>query len=67
MIIAGIILLIIGILMIFDPGFYYEVTEGWKSSSMGEPSTFFVVSTRIGGVIFSVVGLAGIIGFFMSL
>ena len=51
--------------MLLSPGTIYELTESWKSYSSGEPSNFYLVCTRIGGGLFSLAGIAGIVVFFL--
>lgn len=57
-ILCGILFLIIGFIMVRFPEFIYEITESWKSYSMGDPSDFYKLSTRIGGIAFILVGVA---------
>lgn len=66
LIICGIVFLFIGALMIFNPNVVFEITQGWKSYSTAEPSRLYIISTRIGGAAFAVVGLIGIIAFFIT-
>ena len=60
-IVLGIIVAIVGLVMLIKPRAVYELTEGWKSNTPGEPSDFFLLSTRIGGGFFVVAGMAGAI------
>ncbi len=57
----GVIFALIGVLMTVRPNIVYQITESWKSSTPGEPSKLFLFSTRFGGVLFIVVGIASII------
>lgn len=66
LVLGGILLLFIGILMIVAPDVVYEITQSWKNSSASSPSDLYKLNTRIGGVIFSIVGLAGILVYFIS-
>ena len=65
-ILCGILFLIIGFIMVRFPEFIYEITESWKSYSMGEPSDLYRLSTRVGGIAFIVVGIACIIVAFIT-
>lgn len=60
-IVLGIVIAILGAVMLVKPEAVYTITESWKSSTSGEPSDFYLLSTRIGGGFFLVVGLAGAI------
>lgn len=66
LLLGGIALLVIGILMLIAPDEIYEITESWKNSSAGSPSNLYKLNIRIGGIMFSIVGLAGIIVYFIS-
>lgn len=60
-IVLGIIVAIVGLVMLLKPQAVYQLTESWKSNTPGEPSDFFLLSTRIGGGFFVVAGMAGAI------
>lgn len=60
-IVLGIVIAILGAFMLVKPEAVYALTESWKSNTSGEPSDFYLLSTRIGGGIFLVMGLAGAI------
>ncbi len=66
LLLGGIALLVIGILMLIAPDEIYEITESWKNISAGSPSNLYKLNIRIGGIMFSIVGLAGIIVYFIS-
>jgi len=59
----GVILVLIGLLMIYNPTLVWTVTEKWKSQDATEPSDLYVLSLRIGGVLATLAGLAGIVAF----
>lgn len=63
--ILSIILIFAGLVMAFFPEFVYELQEGLRSDAVGTPSKFFIVSTRFGGVLSILVGLVGVISFFV--
>lgn len=60
-IIGGIVCIPMGLFMLIAPDTFYEVTQSWKSDSAGEPSKLFIVSTRLGGGAFLLVGVLGIL------
>jgi len=51
MFLVGIIIMIIGITMIIKPSVIWSVTESWKSNDATEPSSFYIWSTRFGGIL----------------
>lgn len=57
----SIIIAIIGITMILKPGLIYDITESWKTYTDSEPSELYLFNTRLGGVVFLLIGIAGII------
>ena len=63
LIFGSIFLLIIGLLMLCFPTMTYNLTESWKSYTSGEPSNLYKWHIRIGGIVFTLVGIAGIITF----
>lgn len=54
--VIGLVLIAIGLVMIFKPHFFYDITEGWKHATGGAPSDFYILHTRIGGVVFVLAG-----------
>ena len=58
-IVLGIIIAIAGLFMLLKPQAVYQLTEGWKSNTPGEPSDIFLLSTRIGGGLCMLAGAAG--------
>ena len=65
MLLLSIFILIIGFLMLVKPDIWWEITESWKSHDATEASDFYIKTTRFGGCTFTVVGIAGIIAFFL--
>jgi hypothetical protein len=63
----GILFIAAGIFSIAQPEMIYELFESWKSYTIEEPSDFYIVKTKIGGVIAIVLGIASIILFIMQL
>ena len=66
LLLGGIFLLGFGLLMICFPDLFYELTESWKSSAFGEPSDFYRWHTRIGGIVFALVGIVSLVMFFVT-
>lgn len=64
MIFVGIIFTIVGLIMIIKPQIIFAITEQWKNDSNTEPSDAYVFSTRFGGCIVTLIGVAAIITFF---
>lgn len=60
-IILTIIIAIVGIFMILKPEIIYDITESWKNNRSGEPSDLYLLSTKIGGVLCLLLGVAGAI------
>nr|WP_254634923.1 DUF6199 family natural product biosynthesis protein [Paenibacillus sp. GbtcB18] len=46
-------------MMLLAPGAVWAVKESWKSNDGTEPSDLYLFSTRIGGGIFLLIGIAG--------
>jgi hypothetical protein len=60
MIILAILLTLFGILMFVRPSAIWLMTESWKSNDEAEPSDMYIWSTRFGGIMCFLAGLAGI-------
>lgn len=58
--VIGIVLLALGLFMLLRPSDFFDLTQSWKSDTPGEPSKLFLFSTRLGGCLCTLVGLAGI-------
>ncbi len=56
-----IFLSLVGLLLFVFPKRVWEFTEMWKSSYATEPSDLYIITTRVGGAICTLIGLAGII------
>lgn len=65
LLLSGLVLLGIGITMLAAPNVIYQITESWKNDSSAGPSDFYKLNVRIGGVVFLLVGAAGIAAFFL--
>lgn len=66
MILLGLLLLVIGFLMLRFPEEIYDLAEGWKSNSPGEPSKWYRISLRVGGIAFLLVGVMGLVSLFIQ-
>lgn len=66
LLLGGILVLGMGLLMLLTPHTWWTITESWKSSA-GEPSDFYLKVTRWSGAFVSLVGLAGVVVFFLPL
>ena len=58
---AGIVITALGGLMFWKPDLVWKLREQWKSYYADGPSDFYVAITRIGGIVFAVVGIAVVI------
>ena len=65
LILGSVFLLIAGSLMLCFPEVIYSVTESWKSNTTGEPSEMYKIHIRVGGIACLLVGIAGLITFFV--
>ncbi|MFS0862845.1 DUF6199 family natural product biosynthesis protein [Fredinandcohnia sp. 179-A 10B2 NHS] len=63
MVIVFLLFIPLGLLMFFKPTFIWALTESWKSADATEPSSLYLFSTRIGGTIFTILGIIGVIIF----
>ena len=66
MILLGLVLLVIGFLMLRFPEDIYNLAEGWKSNSPGEPSKWYRISLRVGGIFFLLAGVMGLVSLFIQ-
>lgn len=66
MILLGMLLLVIGFLMLRFPEEIYNLAEGWKSNSPGEPSKWYRISLRVGGIFFLLAGVMGLVSLFIQ-
>ncbi|WP_372631802.1 DUF6199 family natural product biosynthesis protein [Cohnella sp.] len=56
-----IFLMLIGALMLIKPNILWMITERWKSNDATDPSDLYLISTRFGGALCFIIGLAGMI------
>ena len=59
--ILSVILIAIGIMMLFKPRSFYELTQSWKHEGGSGPSDAFLLSARLGGAMFVLAGIGGAI------
>lgn len=50
-----------GILIFLKPEWLWALTEQWKSYAADGPSDFYILNTKIGGVLFAVFGVAALV------
>ncbi len=60
-------LAIYGVVLIWKPEYFYELTESWKHDGASEPSKFYLWNTRFGGVMCALVGIGGMICVFIGI
>lgn len=61
LILASILIVTLGIILLFAPDAWWEITESWKSYSASEPSDMYLKLTRISGIISLLAGISGIL------
>ncbi len=54
---GGIIILALGMVMFLKPHIVWRLTEEWKSYGADEPSDLYLKSTKMGGILFALVGV----------
>lgn len=55
------VFLAIGLFMLIWPEYFWALTEQWKSNDATEPSTLFIISTRFGGGMLTILGIVGLV------
>lgn len=58
---GGIFLFALGMFLFLKPDLVWKLTEEWKSYRADEPSEFYLKVTKIGGVLFALCGVFGIL------
>lgn len=58
---SGIIFVILGLSIFLKPALFWKLTEQWKSYRADEPSDFYIISTKFGGILLTVFGIAMIV------
>ena len=64
-ILAGLVCVALGAFLLLKPDLYWRLTERWKSYYADEPSDIYIRSTKLGGVLFALIGVAIIIAYFV--
>ncbi len=54
---GGMIILALGMVMFLKPHIVWRLTEEWKSYGADEPSDLYLKSTKMGGILFALVGV----------
>ena len=55
---CGLLVMAIGTLVFLRPDWVWKATERWKSYAADEPSDLYVFSTKLGGAMFFLLGIA---------
>lgn len=55
---AGIVIFALGGFIFLKPDIIWKITEQWKSYSADGPSDLYLISTKTGGVLFMLLGIA---------
>lgn len=61
----SLLLIIFGLLMLIRPTIIWTITERWKSHDATEPSGIYVVSARFGGILVTLAGIGGVLGYWI--
>ncbi|QOR68082.1 hypothetical protein IM538_08225 [Cytobacillus suaedae] len=61
----GIFLLVLGLIMLIWPTGLWLLTESWKTNDGDGPSRLYKWSTRFGGILCTLIGIANIIVLFL--
>lgn len=64
-ILCGLVFIALGSFLFLKPDLYWRLTERWKSYYADEPSDIYIRSTKLGGVLFALIGVAIIIAYFV--
>ena len=64
-ILGGLVCVALGAFLFLKPDLYWRLTERWKSYYADEPSDIYLRSTKLGGVLFALIGVAFIIAYFV--
>ena len=66
LLLGGIFFFFFGLIMLIKPNLFFLLTEAWKTYSSADPSDFYIFTTRLGGAILTLVGVAAVIIFFVT-
>lgn len=67
MLLLAVFLIAAGWVMLFKPDLVWRITEKWKSQDADEPSSLFVWSTRFGGFLCALAGIASFAAYILAL
>jgi hypothetical protein len=56
-IVIGILFILFGVTIFLKPEWLWTFTEKWKSYRADEPSDFYVMSTKFGGILYVIAGV----------
>ena len=62
---GGLVFVALGAFLFLKPDLYWRLTERWKSYYADGPSDIYIRSTKLGGVLFALIGVAFIIAYFV--
>lgn len=54
-----VVFFVVGAVMTFGPSIWWGLTQAWKNDSATEPSDLYLWITRIGGILFLILGVIG--------
>ena len=60
-VLSGVVFSLLGFFFFTKPDLVWMLTERWKSYAADEPSELYRKSTRLGGILFFLLGLAMIV------
>ena len=58
---GGVIIFVLGMFIFLKPDLVWKLTEAWKSYRADEPSELYLKTTKIGGILFALLGVVMII------
>ena len=64
--VLAVILFTVGLLMLLKPKIIWEITEQWKSYASEEPSSLYIKSIGLGGILCILAGTASLIVFLLK-
>ncbi len=66
MLLLAIFLVAVGVCMLGKPVFVWNITERWKSQGASEPSSLYIRSIRLGGLLCALIGIASALANFFA-
>lgn len=57
-VLGGLVMASVGLFLFLRPALLWRITEQWKSYAADEPSRLYNISTKFGGVLLMVLGVA---------